>query len=142
MQLALLTSLQQLQGTWYYEFFPGLFKGTHWNQSSVFLDGDAFVLVEGIFWGCVPNFAPYGPTTVSGRVLEQLAKELKALEKVVLAADGAAEVHAWGGIEAALLQGLPDWPAAKPQILRMLQDLRRWLLAVRAADRPVSILGL
>lgn len=142
MRLELLTKTSQLENTWYYEFLPGLFKGKHWNPDSVFVDGDAFVLIEGIFQSCVPNFAPYGPTTASGRVLERLAAELKALEAAVEAAESATGVSAWHDIDAELLQGLPDWSLAKPQILGMLQDLRRWLLARRAADRPVSILGI
>ncbi len=142
MQIELLTAPKQLKGTWYYELLPGLFKGKHWNPTSVFLHGDAFVLIEAIFWRCVPNFAPYGPTVASGQVLEELARDLKALEKAVAAAESMSDVEAWNGIEAAMLESLPGWPLAKPRILKMLQDLRRWLLAERAADRPVSILGL
>ena len=142
MQLELITDVKQLRGTFYYELLPDLYKGKHRSSNSVFIQGDTFDLLEPAFTGSVPSFDPYGPTTISGRKIEDLARKLEDLAKSVKAARSSAEVTEWGSFHPSVSQDRTDWQVARPQIACLLEDLGGWLRAVRAKDRPVSILGL
>ena len=142
MQLELITDVKRLRGTFYYELLPDLFRGEHWSSNSIFIQGDTFDLLAPAFTRSVPSFDPFGWTTISGRNIEDLAWELEALAQSVKTARNSAEMTEWGSFHTSVLQDLTDWQIARPQILSLLEDLGGWLRAMRAKDRPVSILGL
>ena len=85
MRIELITCVEDLEGTWYYEFQPGEFRWEFWSSNSVYLDADVFSLLEPLFRERIPWFAPYGLTTISGSRIGHLAKDLGAFAKAARA---------------------------------------------------------
>lgn len=75
MRLDLITDVKELQDTWSYELLPGLFEGGHRNPGPVFVEGDAFGLLEVAFARSVPSLALHGPTTNFGAQNRRFASE-------------------------------------------------------------------
>jgi hypothetical protein len=143
-QIELITSVEDLNGTWYFEFYRGEFRGDHWNSDSVYLDADLFDFVERVFHTQMPEFAKYGPTTISGRRIEKLAKALDEFAAAVNRAETPDAI--WrpnkGLFIEDLSEKLDDWTTAKRQLSTMLRDLSRWLRGIAARSEPVTILGI
>ena len=142
MRIELITCVEDLEGTWCYEFQPGEFRWEVWNSTSVYLDGDVFSLLEPLFWDRIPWFAPYGLTTISGNRIGHLAKGLGEFAKTVGRAESPDEI--WDPSQGSrfVLEQIDDWRPARRQLGVALHDLKRWILAVKARSEPISILGL
>ena len=86
---------KMLGGTCYFEFQRGRFRGKHWLDRSVFLDGDLFNSLKlwDIFAQALPDFNYYGTTTVTPAQYEKL--NALALQR--------------GGDTAALIRELDHW---------------------------------
>ncbi len=142
MRIELITCVEDLEGTWYYEFQPGEFRWEFWSSNSVYLDADVFSLLEPLFWERIPWFAPYGLTTISGSRIGHLAKGLGAFAKTVGRAERPDEI--WDPSQACdvALKQIDDWRSTRRQLGVALHELKRWILAVKARSEPISILGL
>ncbi len=141
MGIEIIKCVEQLEGTWYYEFYPGEFRESHWGRNSIFLDADAFALVSRVFLARVPGFNPYGPTTISGSIVDNLVEGLRELAIAVARADEPKEVwHAdeidWAG------DVIEDWPTTRRDLCQAMHELGRWMLGVKADGEPVSIFGI
>lgn len=144
MQIELIPSVDRLHGTGYFEFHPGEFRGNHWSPKSVYLHMVIFELVEQTFWTQIPEFAKYGPNTISGLRIERLAAALDEFAETVSRAEKAEDIWEPNQISAACESSveLRDWNEAKTQLHTTLHDLSQWMRGVAARSEPVSILGI
>ena len=162
MRIELITAVNALDDTYYFELVPGKWLGNHWNRTSVYIDGDVFGLIAWLFAERVAGFDPYGPTEIARSRIDHLFKGLIDFSKTVGQAQGLADVwvphpssqfpglylvkfdgrtlHCYGASEA--LEAIDDWEAARRQIRLMLEELGRWMLNVSAQGKPVTILGV
>ena len=56
-EIKLVTDIEELSGTDYFEFLPREYSGVCWNPDSVFLDEEVFTLIEPIFEKNVPSLS-------------------------------------------------------------------------------------
>lgn len=146
MRIELITSVDRLDGTPYFEFCPGAYAygGRHWRTESVYLHLYVFDLVADIFVAQIPEFAYFGPTTISGRRIEKLAKALDEFAAVVNRAETPDAI--WQPIEGTFIEDLSeeldDWTTAKRQLSIMLRDLNQWMRGVATRSEPVTIVGI
>ncbi len=144
MKIELITSVDRLQGSSYFEFFPGAYRGDNWRRESVYLHMYVFDLVARVFGTQIPEFACFGPTTISGRRIEILAKALDEFAAVVNEAETPDAI--WHPIKGTFIEDLSEeldaWTMAKRQVSILLRDLSRWLRGVAARSEPVTILGI
>jgi len=142
--IELITSVDRLEGTLYFEFHPGAYGGNHWRTESVYLHLYVFDLVANVFVAEIPEFSYFGPTTISGRRVEKLAKALDEFAAAVNSAETPDAV--WQPIEGNVHRGLirPTGRLDHGQRAgeHQLRDLSRWLRGVAARSEPVSILGI
>ncbi|MDH3231318.1 MAG: hypothetical protein OEN55_16120 [Alphaproteobacteria bacterium] len=118
MNIELITSVDRLEGTLYFEFHPGAYGGNHWRTESVYLHLYVFDLVANVFVAEIPEFSYFGPTTISGRRVEKLAKALDEFAAAVNSAETPDAV--WQPIEGTFIEDLSDqlddWTMAKGQV--------------------------
>ena len=144
MDIELITSVERLEETLYFEFQPGAYLRSSWCPDSVFLHLYVFDLVADVFMAEIPEFAYFGPTTISGRRIEKLASALDEFAAVVNRADTPNAI--WKQIPGTFIEDLSeelaDWTTAKRQVSIMVRDLNRWMRDVAAQSEPITVLGI
>lgn len=122
MQLSLITNTDDLSGTLYYEFYPGLWTGEPWSSASVYVHDDAFTLIAQVFRSRIHLFDLYGVSRISGSRISSLVTGLDEFAKVVNAAEK--PEHIWSGEEEAdVLDQIDDWPLARRELSIMQRKL-------------------
>jgi hypothetical protein len=77
------TSMKDLDGTAYFELLPGPYRGECWGPNSVFLDEEAFGLIEPIFVRLCPKYDHYAFTDIGRPLWRDILTELDALAAVL-----------------------------------------------------------
>ena len=141
MRIELISGTDQLKGSDYYEFMPGEFRDRYWGHDSVYLEGDAFAFIEGVFFEAIRDFAPFGWTTISGLRIRNLCAGLEGFAALVTRSHGPDMV--WDRVRMPPpVHGIDDWGEAKRHLSLMSRDLSRWMLTVESNRQPVTIIGL
>ncbi|MDD9927601.1 MAG: hypothetical protein OXR03_17395 [Rhodospirillaceae bacterium] len=141
MQLNLVTNTENLEGTLYYEFYPGLWTEEHWNPASVYVHDDAFTLISQVFRNRIHLFDPYGISKISGSRVTSVIEGLDEFAKTVSGTEKPENL--WHGeLEADILEQIDDWNLARRELSVMLRRLGQWMLGVQAKKQPITIIGL
>lgn len=141
MQIELITSVDELEGTSYYEFFPVIWNEQLWNITSVYIHDDVFSLIAKVFSNRNPSFAPFGVSQLSGSSISDVVRGLNDFAKIIGRAEKPENV--WNGAEFEYeLDQINDWNIAKKNICVMLHKFGRWMLSVKAQGQPTTILGM
>ncbi len=80
MKIQLIETLAELDGGEFLEIFPGPFKGRSWNEQSVYLEDNAFALIEPIVKRHVPNFDHRANTAIDRDSWTAIISDLTALK--------------------------------------------------------------
>lgn len=77
--IKIITDKNELEGTCYFEIMPGKYKGSCWQDGSIFFDEEVFSLIEPAFERHVPNYDHYAFTDISkeqwNKILNDLASQ-------------------------------------------------------------------
>lgn len=65
-----------LTGTAYVEFQPGAYCGEHWKETSVYLEEEAYQLVEGPLAGALVHYNAFGPNCIWKRDWDRVRARL------------------------------------------------------------------
>lgn len=77
--IQLIRDKTKLEGTAYFEFFPGRYTHDCWNDTAVFLDEEIFGLIEESFVQSLPNYDHYAFCDVSFDQWQPVLKNLRSL---------------------------------------------------------------
>lgn len=135
-----LFSREELEGTAYAEFQPGGFYiGRHWSEDSVYIDWEAFEVVDSL----VAQFNPFGPVTLSGTRLLNCIEALSAAASRVSNAGSPEDLFdSAPGLETCKLLKTKNWSHTRSNLSLLLRDLEVWMRKVHARKEPVTCLGL
>jgi hypothetical protein len=129
----------ELEGTAYAEFQPGGFYiDRHWSENSVYLDWEAFLVVDSL----VAQFIPGGPVTLSGTWLLNCIEALSAAATRVSNAASPEELFdGSSAIAVGMLSETEDWSQTRRDLSLLLRDLEVWMRKVHARKEPVTCLA-
>ncbi len=133
-----------LQGTAFVELLPGRYKGTCWNNESIFFDEETFGFFEGIIEREAPDYDHYSFTEISR------AKWLRIVARLRVFAAELRAVKSWQSLptDTRLLFSNTEakFAANLEAHVRALADastqLADWLEHVLAEQDAVTVLGI
>lgn len=145
MKIKLIQKLVELDGGQFLEVFPGPFKGRSWNEQSVYIEDEAFALIESILSKHVPEFDRCRNTAISketwtGGIIADLqelknklssAKSLQDLPATMqFRDDGSREEFG------------ADLQANSQKVITLIDELIVWLSSQLESQSVISILGI
>jgi len=141
-QLHLIRDKSELDGTCYFEFFPGVYPGECWNETSVYLCFSTLNMIEKVFETHVEEYDPYKfieiQEPITSRLSGALIEHAEKLRNQALADSRALPESAdFDSPEQARLR---EWLPNKKILAQTCEDLANWLLSNKSG--PISILGI
>src|SRR2546430_17207732 len=85
-EIRVIRGTADLQGTCYFEFLPGEYKGKCWNDDSVFLHEETFGLIEQTIARNEPRFDNWSFVDIRRPGWERIIHDLENLERRVATA--------------------------------------------------------
>lgn len=119
MKIRLINQVSQLDGTQYFEFLPGPYKGRCFTDDSVFIEEDVFGIIEPIFQELVPKY------------------QRNAFNKVLK--------EDWAKIVAEMQQqrvNIANSPNSDAELLAMIDQFTSWVIKTLGTYEEISILGI
>ncbi|NIA67240.1 hypothetical protein HBA54_01385 [Pelagibius litoralis] len=139
MQLGLLKSSADRDGSYYAEFSAGDGVRVLSEAACVYMDGDAFEALCFV----AGNFRVSSTTTIEGFAIDRLVEELNDAAQRISHSDSAKQIWplsaSYGYTQ---FNSIKDWEAGRRDFSVMLRELGQWLQTVRARDEPVTIRGV
>lgn len=144
MKIKLIHKLVELDGGQFLEVFPGPFKGRSWNEQSVYIEDEAFALIEPIVSKHAPEFDRCRNTAITKEGWSGIIADLKELRSILA--------------DAKSMQDLPstmqfrddgsrddfgsDFSENSRKVITLVDELITWL-SVQIESQPViTILGI
>ena len=142
-EIKLVTDIEELSGTDYFEFLPREYSGVCWNPDSVFLDEEVFTLIEPIFEKNVPSFDHYAFQLIEAQAIEGIIQDLRTLltSLPALTPDTVEEVLSMMFVNSAE-NFRSDFEINKIRTIKMIESLVDWLQKVAKDTDRVTILGM
>jgi hypothetical protein len=140
----LITNLAELEGTDYFEFLPGEYRGKCWNHESAFMDEEVFGFLEPIVANCEPKYDHYAFTPVQRGTWERILQELTKLQTDVAAASDVSDLGAKMGLFFSTTQDTlaADFASYQPSIVLLIGSFSAWVRSHLKKHETISILGL
>jgi len=142
--IRLIRDKAELQGTYYFEFLPGEYKGQCWNEGSVFLAEDVFGLIEPIIARHEPRFDHYSFVNIRRHAWERIIGDL---ERLAECAERAAGVGDLAGQVAFIFSTTEadftrEFRVNAGALGRLTQELAGWVRERLREHECVSVLGM
>lgn len=80
MKIQLIQKLAELDGGQFFEVFPGPFKGRAWNEQSVYIEDEAFALIESVVKKHAPEFDGNRNTSIAKEGWIAIISDLQELK--------------------------------------------------------------
>jgi hypothetical protein len=142
--IELIKDLNKLEGTAYFEFFPGKYKNKCWNKESVFIDEESFGLIEPIFERCIEKYDHYAFVAVNRKKWERVIDELLSLQEKVRGLKGVDDLQEYIGLfsTATRERFAESFEKNREDLDKLIEDLVAWLRRTLKNYEGISILGL
>ena len=142
-QPALIINVSQLEGTCYFEFLPGEYKGECWNKHSVYLTEKHFAIIEGLVQSVVKGFDHYAFQKVDSPTTRQLVSVLRTGAGKVEEAESLTELKSILFLRnVSRLLEPKDVYNNKANVARMMRELSDWLEETNKTYETISVLGM
>jgi hypothetical protein len=140
----LIKNPDEMSGTCYFEFLPGAYKGSCWNETSVFLSEDSYNLIEPAFEGRIVDYDHYSFMAVPRATWSDIINDLEALsEKLATSADLKEVESSCGFIGSDIEESLTtDFLKERTAIIQMIGDLKDWLKISLESHEIITVLGM
>lgn len=142
--IRLIRDKAELQGTCYFEFLPGEYKGQCWNDASVFLAEDVFGLIEPIIARHEPRFDHYSFVAIRRHAWERIIADLERLaeraERASVVGELAGEVEFFFTTTEAEFGR--EFRANADSLARLARELVGWVREHLREHECVSVLGM
>ncbi|KPF67744.1 hypothetical protein IP84_12480 [beta proteobacterium AAP99] len=144
LDIRLITSTKDLDGTQYFELMPGAYRGRCWNEGSIFIDEEVFGFLEPIFECRVPAFNHYAFSQADSTQCAKLASDLTQLAEQLDAAESMRALRSQLGFvfttsEARFLQ---DFLANKVALAALARAVATWIRVCADRDGGIAVLGI
>ena len=144
MDVRLIKNKSELKGTCYFEFLPGPYMGVSWNENSVFLEEETFVLIEPVFERRLDKFDHFAFTEVPRPSWTEIINDLQTLRQKLTNASTVDDIRSDIGLlfittEASLNN---DFPKHKLDLMLMIDQLIEWLTHGLTNHDVISVLGI
>jgi hypothetical protein len=143
--IKVIRSPAELEGTAYFEFLPGPYRGDHWVNGSVFVQEQVFCLIESALQRHHPGFDHYSSATIPESEWVLIIRELEELAQRTRASGSLADLREAGvgfhrhGVDAEFEQDLRQNSEA---LAELAEELAGWLRGTLADHEVVSVLGM
>jgi hypothetical protein len=142
--IKLITNLTELQGTDYFEFLPGEYRGKCWNAGSAFMDEEVFGFLEPSVARCEPKYDHYAFTPVQQGTWERIIQELSKVQSNVAGAKDSSDLATKVGLFFTTTQETlaADFAGHQASIVSLIDSFTTWIRAQLNKHETISILGL
>lgn len=142
--IRLIRDRAELEGTCYFEFLPGKYRGLCWNDESVYLAEDVFGLIEPIIARHVDGFDHYSFVGIRRSTWEWIIADLERLAHQAATAANIGELRGnIGFISAPTEERFASHFRANADALAALaRELSAWLRQQLQEHECVSVLGI
>lgn len=139
MNFRIIKDKAELDGTAYFEFLPGKYNGTCWNDNAIFLDEDSMALVEEIFERNVEHYDHFAFSEIDkgqgSRILADLQKlEIEITSNKKISGETFSDEY-YNALNEQVANN-------KEKAVEVISGLRQWLDVTLEKNDCVSILGL
>ena len=128
----------------YFEFLPGEYKQTHWNDISIFVEEEVFELIEPVFRKHLrDSFNPFGPTRVSKLKSDDLINELKNFGTILRNSKSLAEIKEKVDFPIPTSEMFElNVEQQKEDLASLIDELVEWLNSTFRSHELITILGI
>lgn len=139
MEFQVIKDKSKLVGTAYFEFLPGKYSGTCWNDSSIYLNEESMSIVEGIFEMYIDGYDHYSFSEMNNEAFQLIVNALKDL---ILEIENDKEIN--GSVfnqeyYKLLNENIKDDKQAVNEFITVLID---WIKETSQKEETISILGI
>ncbi len=141
--MQLFRDLEALEGTCYFEFLPGQYKGECWKAGSLFISEEDFSFFEPAFEAAISGFDRYAFVEPTRDEWEQAISNLTHLKEALDACASNAGADSLPHLSEEARKKLScNWPQSRDEFASLVGDLVSWLHQQLQSHVTVSILGL
>jgi hypothetical protein len=142
--LCLIHDKQQLRGTCYFEFLPGIYKGQCWNEGSVFLSEEAFSYLEPVIQRHESRFDHYAFTEISKSTWMKIVADLERLTEKLGEAEAVGDLERDVGFffSESAREFAKDFRTNANRLSKVTRELMIWLQEQLQKEDCVSVLGI
>ncbi|MDZ4727502.1 MAG: hypothetical protein SH817_15195 [Leptospira sp.] len=137
----LLHNISELEGTCYIEFLPGKYTGKCWNESSIYINEETFLIFEDLFKEVLINYDHYSFNEMPASKVRLLKVKLHQRISILK------------NLQNNLLNGetlslqinelfTQKFKSNQIEIIQMLENFYDWLKKIETQNIPLSILGI
>lgn len=142
--IKLIRNKSELEGSAYFELLPGSFKGTHWNDGSVFLDEEVFCLIEKPFAECISGYDHYAFMEVDSGHWAGILQALRRLRDRVLHAKSIDDIQAyvcfsWRDTRVRFAK---NFNQNRQDLITLIDDLVQWVSGELKRESNIAVLGM
>ncbi len=144
MKIQLINDLSQLDDGQFLEVFPGPYKGRSWNDESVYIEDEAFALIEPIVVKHAPNFNRRSNNNIEKEVWAAILTDLENLKGRLENAASISDLKGLLGFqeEASEREFGLKFDDNLASLKKMVDGLIQWLNRELANKPVICILGI
>lgn len=141
--IILIHDRSELKGTCYFELLPGEYRDTCWNEGSVFLSEETFLLIEPVVARHERRFDHYSFVGIRRHVWNAIIVDLDSLAKRCESAKCLGDL----GLSFSLFESTEsefnrDFSSSSAALAKLSRELTGWLRTTLRTHECVTILGM
>jgi hypothetical protein len=143
--IGLIQDTAYLDGTAYFEFQPGRFKGDFWLAGSAFLPEEVFCYLEPTIRRHHPGFDHYAHVTIGSAAWNRIVQDLEGLTPVIRKAASVADLRRVGvgfhrpGVD---VEFEDQFSSNADALATLIEELACWLREQLRTHTVISVLGM
>ena len=150
MEIKLITKLEELEGTCYFEFLPEKYDNKCWNSNSVFIDEEVFYFIEKIFEKYVDDYDHYSFMEINQNISNKIIDELMKFSNRLKTISNYKEIPEYnyffddGYFNSEYYENYfkNNWNSMKNDIIKLILDVSNWIKYNINKTNIISILGI
>lgn len=135
--LKLIKDKSELEGACYFELMPRKYEGKAWNDDSVYLTEDSYLIVEPAFKEVLKNYDYFSFMTFS---LEEVNRICKKLSEIISTISASTDYQ--GLLSHMCISDQKSFEATKIELLSLVNETKKWLESEKQRSSDFSLLGM